>query len=225
MDRDIFKSSVDEMGRVTYVYQGKRKFLPATESILGSSVRLITDLNVSESLNLKTPDGRRYKKLKTRIYSLHDIKKKCLVGHATRFVVKDVDVDINHKLRLKVFKERSKTPHAFLTGELIEIVSNDDYMRHFSIMRDMVSAGAVHIAYDPYKAETFCVTGTQKSMCNNEDIIATLPRVETIRQKSLLPKIYCFEDGILAIPSSLMNAKGLGQMDMFSDSVNILLAR
>lgn len=213
----MLSPSVDWFGKITYEYKGNRKYMPATSELVGREIRLLTDLNISESACSKSSDGRKFKQLKTRVYALHDLSDKKLIGHASRLVISNGSVCVNEKMRQKVVKERSKTPHAYLQGTLAEILDNDNYERHFSLIQLMRGEGAVYISYDPYKTETFCVTGDKKHLGNDQFEIDELPRVETLKNL-LLPQVYCFEDGILAMPSAIMNAKGLGQIDMFSET-------
>lgn len=181
------KPSVDEIGRITY-HSTKKTFKPLDlVEHLGKRVKVITCLNNSEVKQCVSPQGRRYKRLVTRVYSLSERDR--LLGHASRFILVNVKPVFHESGYRKVIQTHSKTPHAWLEGEIRCVLGNDDYLGHRQIF-ERFSRDQLYLAYDPYKTKTF-------RFCNQ----SYLPSYESTQKLEELvcsvPEIYCYESGIL----------------------------
>jgi len=186
--------SVDDQGRITYQYKGNRTYIPVTSDLIGCEFRVLTDLNISESLNFVSPDKRRYKKLVTRVYSLADRR---LAGHSSRFLMSNVTEKVSRTLHEKVRMTRSKTPHAYLVGRLEASLCNSDYLRHNAIVSFLKSSGASFVAYDPYKTDCFRINPESPFLPAAEET----QQLEKFSKSSFFKGIaYFMENGIYVLP-------------------------
>ena len=143
--------SVDNVGRITYIPKAKG-YKAAQDNLIGSRVQIITCLNTSETIQFKR-NGHNAKKLITRVYSLKSNGRSGkLLGHASRFILSDVKPVIWQEGQNIVRLKHSKTPHAWLSGVVSEILDPLDYMRHHEVLSH--SSGQ-YVAYDPYKSDNF----------------------------------------------------------------------
>ncbi|KZX85600.1 hypothetical protein A3715_17055 [Oleiphilus sp. HI0009] len=178
--------SVDNLGRITYIPNTK-SYKPATSELIGKQVDIITCLNNSEVLIIQS-NGKKAKQLITRYYSMKSNGKSGkLLGHAPRFTLENVTPVLWESGRQEVLRKQSKTPHAWLRGVVSEILDVNDYQRHFELIEEM--KGGVNVAYNPYLDATFrAVKGAKYITASNQG-------AQFIKAN----KVYCFEDGILAI--------------------------
>lgn len=177
--------SCDALGRITYTPTVKG-YRPATESLLGLRCDLITCLNTSEVMRIKR-NRRIAKQLITRVYSLKSNGKSGkLLGHASRFVLRDVTPVLWAEGRAEVLAKHSITPHAWLRGTLVELLSNDDFERHHALTREF--SEGYNIAYNPYLDSKF------RCLKNQKYITDLNQGAEFMSAK----EVYCFEDGIVA---------------------------
>lgn len=172
------------------IYKPTHKgYKPAKSALIGETVKIITCLNTSET---KTVD--RKKQLITRFYSM-TVKGKVL-GHAPRFVIRNVYSTVSENTRLKVVAAGSKTPHAWLHGELLGLVPSGIDDHHNDLIKTMLEQGAVYIAFDPYKVDQFKILNTEKlpGIGAND-----LPGMEPGKTGTVIKQMYCYEHGILAL--------------------------
>ncbi|TNC80228.1 MAG: hypothetical protein C9356_14975 [Oleiphilus sp.] len=184
-----FQPSVDQAGRILFA-PSHASFRPLHQhACLGQRVRVITCLNTSETVSMQRPDGRRYKKLLTRVYSLRKTK---LLGHASRFCLTNVRAVYDPKGYENVIRNFSKKPHAWLEGTISEVLANDDAQRHHTLMAAPIDQ---YIAYDPYKTRyfRFCEQPFLPDKTQTQALNALYP------ESSPVPKLYFYESGIRVV--------------------------
>ncbi|WP_196160854.1 hypothetical protein [Reinekea sp. G2M2-21] len=161
--------------------------------------RVIVDLHLSNTFK----DVNRKLRLISRVYSVKDKRQSKswrLAGHSSRLLMSNVQFPVSEAGRQAVLRDQSKTPHAYIDGTVEEHAISDE--SHTEIIQDMVRAGGVYVAYDPYKVEKFCVTDSEHLPMDPADC-------ESLQRINAASRIYAYEHGAIAIHEA-------GPRDLFS---------
>lgn len=173
-----------------------KSYIKADTQQLGKSVAMLTCLNTSETVTKTGSNGRKYKELITRFYSMKTAGK--VTGHAPRILLDDAYTTVSEATRQRVVAKGSKDKHAYIHGTVSELISDTDDSRHNELIESILSNGGAYIAYDPYRVTDFVIG--QKSLRGiSDDMLQDLSTMQSrgICKASPVKRAYCFEDGIL----------------------------
>lgn len=176
--------SVDAFGRITFTPKAK-SYRPVSADIVGKQVDIITCLNTSETEQIKR-NGHNAKQLITRVYSMKtNGRHGRLLGHGSRFRLRDVSPELWSEGRDIVLRDNSKIPHAWLRGIVVEVLENEDYQRHHALLNEFRSND--RIVYDPYISDSF------RALSKG----SYLTQEATGKKFYGCSEVYCFESGII----------------------------
>lgn len=195
--------SVDAQGNITFIPTHSSHKSPNREALLGTKARVITCLQTSHKKKhtpCKETGKKGWLELITRVYSMKDGSKKSgkLVAHDSRFIMTNCHTETNESVRQDVIATGSKTPHAYIVGTVSEFVGQTNPNRHNEIIEDMKSKGAFYVAYEPYKKDSFMVTGQNKKT-PSKAICEELPEF-SFSEDQPFTQAYFTEDAILVLP-------------------------
>lgn len=106
--------------------------------------------------------------------------------------MENVTLSVSERQRLQVIERGSKTPHAYMTGEVTRVVDGADHETHCALLQRFREHGAYYLGYNPYILEQFVICDTERLPPRKQ--CESLPRVTHIEA------LYAYETGILAQP-------------------------